>query len=110
MNTRAREFLYVEVFTSEGFDEVMDGAIGSRPNDSPLPSGGAIEEKVRIRLPDGTVLLGLSYRGDLASWRGVIASYCERSGRKWAIPTNEGFALSDGTEITLANCVVTFEP
>jgi hypothetical protein len=104
-----REFLYVEVRGRENFRRVIDGALASHPH-VPLPrSGGAIEEKVHLRLPDSTLLLGMSYTGDLAGWREKIVSFCKETQRRWAVPRDQGLAISDGTEIALASCGVTFE-
>jgi hypothetical protein len=103
------EVIYVEASDQENFRLLVDGAIESRPGNTPLPSGGVLEEKTRVRLPDGTWLLGMSYRGDLPGWRELIVSFCKRNEKKWAFPRGEALAVSDGHETPLMYCDVLYE-
>jgi hypothetical protein len=110
--SESREFIYVEAVRGEDFDELVDAAIASCP-DVPLPrSGGIGEERIRVRLPDGTMLLGMSYTRDLAGWRRKMVSFCEERHKRWATPRrrHRSLAVSDGTEVPLDACEVIFEP
>lgn len=104
-----REFLYVEVRGRETFRRLIDGAMASNPHIPPPRSGGTLEEKAHLRLPDGSSFLGLSYIGDLAGWREKIVTFCQETQRRWAAPCNESIAVSDGSKIALASCAVTLE-
>jgi hypothetical protein len=109
IDVEGREFLYVEVLAGESFPQLLDDMLSSCP-DVPLPeAGGAIEEKARIILRDGTPLLAISYKGDLPGWRTKLISYCEAKGRMWGVPADRRLSLSDGTALPLADCVVIFD-
>jgi hypothetical protein len=72
-------------------------------------SGGVLEEKVQVALPDETPLLAISFKGDLQGWRNKIVCYCKEEGRKWAVLRNQAFVISDGSEVPIADCEVWFE-
>jgi hypothetical protein len=104
-----REFLYVEALEGESFSQILGNAIAPSP-DVPSPrAGGAIEEKVRVVLPNRKSLIAISYRGDLAGWRRNLQAYCHGKGRIWGVFTDDGFVLSDGTSFSLSDCEVIFE-
>lgn len=108
IEVEGREFLYVETLQGEGFEEIIDAALST--SDVPLPkAGGVIEERVRILLEDGTSLLGISYKGDLAGWRAKLLAYCKAKDRRWGIASSQKLALSDGTERILGECEVVFD-
>ena len=89
-----RGFIYIEVPEGEEFRVLVDRAYESRPADRPLPADGGVgEEKVRVRLPDGTWLLGLSYTRDLPGWKGLLVSFCEQMGKRYAFPRKSGITL-----------------
>lgn len=72
-------------------------------------SGGVLEEKARLVLPDKTSLLAVSFKGDLLGWRNKILGYCAEKGLKWAVIKEQFLAPSDGPEIPLTDCQVEFE-
>src|ERR1700733_14078541 len=101
IDVEGREFFYVQFFEREGFRTITDKALSGFPG-VPMPKdGGVIEEKARLLLDDGPVLLGVSYKGDLAGWRGRLIAYCKDKGRLWGIASNGLIALSDGRELQL---------
>ena len=104
-----REFFYLEVAEGIDFHHMINDVLSSS-NNIPMPQdGGVIEEKTRITLQDGTSLLALSYKGDLAGWRQKLIRYCELKKYKWGIASNNKITLSDQTEIILSECNVFFE-
>ncbi len=78
-----REFIYVQVLHEETFFKLIDAAIASCPDARTPESGGVIGELVRIILPGGQCLLGLSSKGDLSGWSGKPIGYCREQGRIW---------------------------
>lgn len=104
-----REFLYVEVHGSEDFGALLDQQ-EKVCTDLALPRfGGAVEEKVRVVVPDKRCFLALSYKGDIDGWRRRFVSCCERTHRDWGSPTVHGLRLSDGSEVPFSNCDIAFE-
>ncbi len=104
-----REFLYVEVFEHEGFREFVD-AVKDSTGDVPLPEwGGTLEGLAYVTLEDGSKLLSISYKGDVAGWRRRYTTYCDRTGRKWGIASQQKLQLSNGVEIDLCRANVTLE-
>lgn len=109
IEVEGREFLYVETLSGEEFNHILDEALTSSPN-VPIPkAGGVIEEKVRIVLDDGTSLLGVSYKGDLAGWKAKLLAYCNAKHRRHGIASHRKLSLSDGTELALDECDVIFD-
>ena len=109
IEVEGREFLYVEMLTGEGFDDVVNEALACSP-DLPLPkTGGVIEEKARIVLDGCTCLLSLSYKGDLAGWRNKLVAYCNSTNRQWGIASRQKIVLSDGRALALEKCDVKFD-
>jgi hypothetical protein len=103
-----REFIYIEASAGEGFSELVDQAMNSRP-EIPMPeSGGVIEMKAFLMI-DGVSLFGLSYKGDLDGWRRKFSTYCEDVGKQFGIATEGTLVLSDGRQLALADCDVTFQ-
>lgn len=110
MRVEGREFMYIEISKGQNFSRLMDDAFETCQT-LPMPQdGGALEEKVRVILPDQTTLLALSFRGDLSGWRNILIGYCTETGRVWAKLKGQVFALSDGTEVPVDDCEVEFEP
>jgi hypothetical protein len=104
-----REFIYLEVSKGRNFSGLMQDVLTSCPA-TPMPqSGGILEEKARLVLPDKTSLLAVSFKGDLLGWRNKILGYCGEKGLKWAAVREQFLTLSDGAEIPLADCQVEFE-
>ncbi len=104
-----REFFYIQIVGDADFRRLVDDALASSPQVRLPAAGGIIEEKVRIGLPSDALFLGVSYIGDLEGWRNKLVSFCETHGMKWAMPRGIALAISDGSEVPLQNCVVTFE-
>ncbi len=102
--------MYVEVSAGERCSQLLTEVLSSSPGD-PLPtSGGVNEENVRITLQDKTLLLAISYKGDLAGWRKKIVSFCGEKRKRCGIPKNGTLILSDGTDLPLLDADVAFEP
>jgi hypothetical protein len=109
MQVEGREFLFVEVRSNEVFTELVDKIFASCPTVSPPRSGGILEEKAWITLQDNTLLLGVSYKGDLQGWRKKIQGFCKESGRMFGIPSSDKLLLADGTSVALSDCKVVLE-
>lgn len=108
VGVEGREFLYVESLDERNLSRLVDDVF-SACTVMPLPqSGGIIEEKAQVVLPDKTSFLAFSYKGDLQGWRAKIQSYCETNRRKWGTVQNERFITSDGCEHNLADCEIQF--
>lgn len=104
-----REFIYLEASKSRKFSGLMREVLSSSPA-TPMPqSGGILEEKARLVLPDKTTLLAVSFKGDLQGWRNKILGFCGEKGLKWAVIKEQFLASSDGAKIPLADCQVEFE-
>lgn len=104
-----REFVYIEVTPGGSFPHLMQGILASCPAESLPQSGGVLEEKVRVTLPDKTFLLAISFKGDLQVWRNKIVCYCKEKGRKWAVLKSQVFVISEGVEVPVTDCDVRFE-
>lgn len=104
-----REFFYIEIYSGDRFATLLDDE-QVQCADIALPqSGGAIEEKVRIRLPDTSIFLSISYKGDILGWRNRFVEFCKRTNRRWGTPRKEAFFLSDNSSIAFADCDILFE-
>lgn len=108
-NSEGREFIYVQLPMGRDFSSFMDEVFDSCPTLHIPQSGGALEEKARITLPDQTSFLAISYQGDLLGWRDKIQGYCGEKGLKWAVIEAQNLTLSDGAEVPLSDCHVEFE-
>jgi hypothetical protein len=58
--------------------------------------GGLVEERVGIKLPSGTTLFGLSFRGTMDRWRNAVTDYCDETGRMRASIRDGKLVLSKG--------------
>src|SRR5579872_5439968 len=93
IDVQGREFFYLELRDKEVFRTLIDQALAAN-SEVPMPNaGGIIEEKVRILLNGGKSLLGISYKGDLAGWKGKLVAYCEATDRKWGIASGRKLTL-----------------
>jgi hypothetical protein len=98
-----REYLYVE---AESYHDFMDGVVAD--TDSPKPSsGGSLDELVRIRLPSGHSLIGLSYKGDLRGWRALMEAVCVAEDRLLGTIRSGCIHLASGDVYSLAECSIT---
>ncbi len=106
---KGREVLYIEILSDDTFATFLDEE-ELYCADMPQPrSGGAIEEKVQVVLPDNRRFLGLSYKGDLDGWKNRFISCCQKTGRLWAIPKEHFLCVSDGLEVMWSECHITFD-
>lgn len=104
-----REFFYIESEVGEDFHALTGKAIELN-GDNELPrSGGVIEEKVRIRISDETVLSGISYKGDVLTWRRILVNFATTDQREYGISDNGILTLSSGQKIELSSCDVSFD-
>jgi hypothetical protein len=108
VDVEGREFIYVESLNAHDLACLADEMFSACAT-APLPhSGGIIEGKAQIMLPDKTSFLAFSYKGDLQGWKTKVVSYCKANGRKWGFVRNGLFVTSAGKEVFLADCEVQF--
>ena len=109
VEVQGREFIYVELLEGENFHQLLNEVLAVCP-EVPLPkTGGALEEKTRIVLPNGKSLLAISYKGDLPGWRQKLISYCVEKRRLWGVLSNQRLSVSDGEELPIIECEVIFD-
>lgn len=106
---KGREFMYIESKANETFHQLANSVSTICPELAMPKSGGAIEEKVRIRLTDGTSLMGVSYKGDVEGWRKRFVGICTASARKYGSIREGRLVLSDGFSPLLEELEVSFE-
>jgi len=70
-------------------------------------AGGAIEEKTRIKLPDGVSMVGISYKGDIEGWRKRFIEICAASGRRYGFIKDGRLVMSTGEAPVLQDLEVT---
>jgi hypothetical protein len=104
-----REFIYVQSDASETFHQLANSISSLRPSIAIPRSGGAGEEKVSIKLKDGTYLMGISYKGDIEGWRTRFVRFCETSGRKYGFIKGGRLSLSDGFCCSIEDLEIRFE-
>jgi hypothetical protein len=101
----SREFIYVEfpsrISFNDGFSKIVRMSNGDLPR-----SGGMLDEKRMITLPDETLLHGISYKGDSAGWRAAIQAFCNEQSRVWASVDSGIVFTSDGRRYPLDDCRV----
>jgi len=68
--------------------------------------GGAISQACRIRLPDGSLFHGMSYRGDIEGWRRQIQEGAKELGVLLATIQDQRLVVSDGRSAALADCLI----
>jgi len=104
-----REFIYIESAANETFHQLAN-CVSTICTELAIPkSGGAIEEKARIKLSDGTSLMGVSYKGDVEGWRKRFVGICTASARKYGAISEGRLVLSDGSSPLLEELEVSFE-
>lgn len=82
----------------------------TRKIDPPLMSGGGIVlEGCIITLPDTTSLYPLVFHGDIAGWQRQIEEGAHALGLLSAKILDDKIVLSDGREVSLADCHVEFD-
>jgi hypothetical protein len=101
--------MYIESAESETFHQLADSVSAVCPSIATPRSGGAIEEKVRVKLKNGISLIGISYKGDIEGWRARFVGFCEASGRKYAFIKQDRFSLSDGFLCSIEELETRFE-
>lgn len=99
--------MYIESAVNETFHQLVASA--SCLELSMPKSGGAMEERVRIKLGDGTSLMGISYKGDVDGWRKRFVGICAASARKYGVVSDGRLVLSDGSSPLLEELDVSFE-
>ena len=106
---KGREFMYVESKVSETFHELADCISAVCPSAAIPRSGGAMEEKVRVKLKNGISLMGISYKGDIEGWRPRFVGFCDASGRKYGFIKEGRLSVSDGSSFLIEDMEITFE-
>jgi len=109
IQVQGREFFYIEIRSGEQFNDLIDLIFASCPAVPPPGHGGVIGEKSWITLRDGTMLFGISYKGDLDGWRKKIQVFCKESGRRLASPSNVGLIFPDGSFAPFSDCKIVLE-
>jgi len=100
-----REFMYLESQSPNTFAELFPTIVTA--GQGPLPKhGGLLNENALIRLPDGKIIHGLSFKGDLKGWRRSIIEGSEKLGILWGEIVGQNVKLSNGREYPLDACVV----
>jgi hypothetical protein len=103
-----RQFLYVESLRNESFSDFLNDE-ERYCADLALPlNGGVIDEKAWLHLRDKRRFIAMSYKGDLDGWRKRLVLCCSKTARAWAVPTDAGFLLSDGSTVPFDACVIEF--
>lgn len=106
---KGREFMYIESTANETFHQLANSVSTTCPELAMPKSGGAIEERVRINLKDGTSFMGISYKGDIEGWRKRFVGICAASARKYGSIRGGRLVLSDGSSPLLEELEVRFE-
>jgi hypothetical protein len=104
-----REFLYIESVPGETFHQLVNAISTAYPKLAIPSSGGAIEEKVQLKLKNGTQLIGISYKGDVDGWRTRFIGFCVASGRQYGSIKEGRLVLSDGSSPLLEDLEVSFQ-
>lgn len=65
-------------------------------------TGGLREERQIVQLSTGEKLFAVSYWGGFDKWRNGLVAYCKATNRLYAIASQDGLNLSDGTRIDLS--------
>lgn len=100
---QGRQFLFVEDQGAESFRKFFPKI--TKFGNSPLPvGGGAINEEAMVRLPDGTEMYGVSFKGDLEGWRRKIIEAAEANELRWGEIKGGAIRLSNGDEYDLEVC------
>ena len=108
-NIKGREFMYIESAAAETFHQLVNSIPSFCPSIAIPRSGGAGEEKVRIKLKEGITLMGISYKGDIEGWRARFVGFCEASGRKYGFIKENRLSLSDGSSSMIEELEISFE-
>jgi hypothetical protein len=108
-DVRDREFMYIESPANETFHQLADSVSAVRPEIAKPSSGGAGEEKIRIKLKDGTSLMGISYKGDIEGWRRRFVGFCVVSARNYGSIREGRLFLSDSSSPLLEELEINFE-
>ncbi len=104
-----REFMYIESTERETFDRLLDSVFINCPSIAMPRSGGVVEEKVRVNLKNGILLIGISYRGDIEEWRAKFAEFCEKSGRTFGFIKEGRLFLSGGFSSLIEELEIDFD-
>lgn len=106
---KGREFLYIESPAQETFHQLVNAVSTACSNISSPSSGGAIEEKVQLKLKNGTSLMGISYKGDVEGWRMRFIEFCTSNERCYGSIREGRLFLSDGSSLPLEELTVSFQ-
>jgi hypothetical protein len=104
-----REFMYIESEEGETFHQLANPILPAGLSIAIPQSGGAIEEKVRLKLGNGISFIGISYKGDIYGWRERFIGLCEVSGRKYGFIKQGRLSLSDGSSSLIEDMEISFE-
>jgi hypothetical protein len=92
--------------TSRSYDTIVDGSFALSPELN-LGEGSSIGGTSElIELPDGKVLYGFSYKGDIERTRRRFVLFCKATGRICASPKGHALILLDETHVPLSDCKV----
>ncbi|MFO0960548.1 MAG: hypothetical protein U0800_24455 [Isosphaeraceae bacterium] len=104
-----RVFIYLEEPARRDFFELIHDIIASCPELEEPESGGAREERTRIKFEPNRNFLAISFNGDLEAWKRKIIGYCDKNKKKYAFLINKSLITSDGITIDIDKCSIYFE-
>lgn len=100
-----KEFLY---FQDNGEKDIGKQILALAAKIKPhIPKGGGIiSQASRIRLSDGMLFHGISYRGDIEGWRRQMEEGAKALDLLLAKIHGESIVISDGRSVALADCEI----
>ena len=102
-----REYRYVSDDGENDFSKLFK-KLTMHQNPRKATDGGAITENCKIKLPDGSIFHGLSYRGDIEGWREDIEQQARMLSLLTAKIQDDKVEVSDGRSFSLSDCTVEF--
>lgn len=102
-----RNFKYVQAINKKEFEYQFPKITSYGMSEMPK-SGGMISENTEILLPDGTLMFGVSYKGDLNGWENKIKDFCATLNLLHGEICVASLILSDGKIVSLSKCSICF--
>lgn len=106
---KGREFFYIEYKSTDEFVKLFPELPFRGPKTGVIPkSGGMLNENVCIMLPEGSLFFGVSYKGDVPSWRAVLLEFCAYRDMRSATIVDGVLVTNDGNSYPLSRCKIEF--